>query len=158
MERKNIRLKEYDYGRNGAYFITICTKDKKKIFGEIVGATSGRPVKMVLSKYGQIVDNVILDIPNYYENIFVDKYVIMPNHIHLIIFIKNQGRAMHAPTISKVIQQMKGIVTKQVGYLIWQKLYYDHVIRNEHDYQQIWQYIDNNPLKWELDKYYKNGV
>jgi len=109
---------------------------------------------MVLSKYGQIVDNVILDISNHYENIFVDKYVIMPNHVHLIIFIKNEGRAMHAPTISKVIQQMKGIVTKQVGYPIWQKLYYDHVIRNERNLYEIRKYIDDNPLKWELDKYY----
>lgn len=61
---------------------------------------------------------------------------------------------MHAPTVSRIVQQMKGIVTKQVGAPIWQKLYYDHVIRNQHDYEQIWKYIDDNPLKWELDKYY----
>lgn len=118
VERKQTRLKEYDYSRNGAYFITICTKDKKCLLGS-VGATIGRPVQTVLSKYGQIVENVILDIPNHYKNIFVDKYVIMPNHIHLILFIKNdEGRAMHAPTISKIIQQMKGVVTKKVGFSI----------------------------------------
>lgn len=155
MERKNIRLKNYDYRRNGAYFITICIKDKKKILGTIsVGATIGRPSQIILSKYGQIVDNVILDIPNHYDNIFIDKYVIMPNHVHLIVVIDNDGRAMHAPTVSKVIQQMKGTITKQIGYPIWQKLFYDHIIRNQHDYQQIWKYIDDNPLKWELDKYY----
>ena len=155
LERKQIRLKDYEYLNNGVYFITICTKDKKCLLGS-VGATIGRQVQMVLSKYGHIVDNVILDIPNHYKNVFVDKYVIMPNHIHIILFIRNdEGRAMHAPTISRIIQQLKGIVTKQVGYSIWQKLFYDHIIRNEHDYQQIWKYIDDNPIKWTLDKYYK---
>ena len=79
----------------------------------------------------------------------------MPNHIHIILFIKNDdGRAMHAPTVSKIIQQMKGAVTKKVGFPIWQKIFYDHIIRNEHDYQEIWKYIDDNTLKWTLDKYY----
>jgi len=78
-ERKNIRLKDYDYSKSGYYFITICTKDKKQIFWNGVGADIIRPGNYVLSKYGQIVDNVILDISNHYENIIVDKYIIMPN-------------------------------------------------------------------------------
>ena len=115
MERKNIRLNQYDYSKNGGYFITICTKDKKQVFWNNVGADIIRPGNYALSKYGQIVDNVILDISNHYENIFVDKYVIMPNHVHLILIIRNEeGRAMHAPTVARVIQQMKGIATKQV--------------------------------------------
>ncbi|MBE5812628.1 MAG: transposase [Clostridiales bacterium] len=156
MERKNIRLKEYDYSRNGAYFITICTKDKKQVFWNIVGADIIRPGNYVLSKYGQIADNVIIDIPNHYNNIFVDKYVIMPNHIHLILKIERNinGRIISAPTISTVVGQMKRKISKLVGFDIWQKSFYDHIIRNQHDYQQIWKYIDDNPLKWELDKYY----
>ena len=108
LQRRQIRLKDYDYSKNGAYFITICTNDKKKILGDIVGATIGRSAQMELSQYGKIVENSILEISNHYKNVFVDKYVVMPNHIHLILFIKNDdGRAMHVPTVSKIIQQMK---------------------------------------------------
>jgi len=86
----------------------------------------------------------------------VDKYVIMPNHIHLILKIERNinGRIISAPTISTVVGQMKRKISKLVGFDIWQKSFYDHIIRNQHDYQQIWKYIDDNPLKWELDKYY----
>ena len=87
------------------------------------------------------------------ENVFVDKYVIMPNHIHLIIVIKG-GRAMHAPTVSNIIGQMKSFVTKRVGIPIWQKSFYDHIIRDEADYLRIAEYMENNPAKWAEDKYF----
>ena len=154
--RKRNRLKYWDYSRGGMYFITICTEGKKKILSEIVGATSGRPLNVNLSEYGEIVENAILDINKKYSIIRVDKYVIMPNHIHLILVIDGVNwRAMHAPTISKVIQQFKGVVTKQIGHSIFQRSFHDHIIRNEQDYQHIWNYIDNNPLKWELDCFYE---
>jgi len=78
----------------------------------------------------------------------------MPNHIHMIVRIEKSGRTMCVPTISRIIKQCKEYVTKQIGYSIWHTRFHDHIIRNEQDYQKIWEYIDNNPLKWELDKYY----
>jgi len=156
-QRKNNRLLNYDYSQNGAYFITVCTKDKQHIFGKIVGARIARPnectVKIKLSETGKIVNDGINNIEAIYKTICVDKYVIMPNHIHMILVVNN-GRAMRAPTISTVINQLKGYITKQTGYSIWQKLFHDHIIRNEQDYLNIWEYIDTNPHKWQLDKYY----
>lgn len=151
-ERKNMRLGEFDYSSNGYYFITICTADKQKILCDIVGACITRP-KIELSKLGKIVQISINNISKKYNGLFVDKYVIMPNHIHLIVAIKS-GRAMHAPTVSNVIGQMKSFVTKQVGFPIWQKSFYDHIIKDENDYLRIWEYIDTNPEKWSEDKYF----
>lgn len=109
-----------------------------------------------LSKCGMIVDKAINDIPLHYPFVSVDKYVVMPNHIHMLLTIHSEesGRPMVAPTISTVIQQTKGIVSKQIGYSIWQKLYYDHIVRNNNDYEEIWNYIDQNPQKWKNDKFY----
>lgn len=150
-KRKPNRLKNYDYSQSGVYFITICTKDKENLFWD-VGATIGRPN---LTKAGKIVERAILNIPKSYSSVTVDKYVIMPNHIHLLLHLHNEnGRAMHAPTISTVIQQMKGYVTKQLGCNIWQKLFHDHIVRNEESYKKIWQYIKDNPAKWEEDCFY----
>ena len=161
--RKPIRLENYDYSQNGAYFITICVKDRLPILSEIsasaVGASIARPKdirvpKPELTDIGLIVERAIQSIPLHYENISVDKYVIMPNHVHLLIRIDSEsGRAMLAPTgISGIVQQMKGYVTKQYGKAIWQKSFYDHVIRSERDYLEIWQYIDGNPAKWSEDE------
>ena len=155
-KRKPNRLTEYDYSQPGAYFITICTKNKKKLFWENVGASIARPEKPQLSFYGNVVQEAILNIPKIYPTISVDNYVVMPNHIHLLLQIHtdDSGRAMLAPTISKVVQQMKGYVTKQLGASIWQKLFHDHVIRGEMDYLEIWNYIEGNPSKWEEDCFY----
>jgi REP element-mobilizing transposase RayT len=150
--RKPNRLKGYDYSQNGCYFITICVKDRRELFWhQPVGARIARPP---LSDMGEVVRKAIENIPHIYKSITVDKYVIMPNHIHLILLISDDpGRAMRAPTISTVVNQMKGYVTKQVGYSIWQKLFHDHIIRNDKAYREIWQYIDENPIKWEDDCY-----
>ncbi len=155
--RKPNRLKNYDYSSNGMYFITICTKDKEHIFGKIVGATIGRPPEMSLTRCGQITKYAIENINTHYPAVFVEKYVIMPNHIHLLLLIdtyNENGRPMVAPTISTVIQQMKGYVSKQICFSPWQKLFHDHIIRNEKDYEKIWEYIDTNPAKWENDCFY----
>lgn len=88
----------------------------------------------------------------------VEKYVIMPNHIHMILILSgNDGRTMCAPTTSRIIHHMKEYVTKRLHYSIWQKSYYDHIIRDEQDFQRIWTYIDTNPQKWEDDCYYKES-
>ena len=161
--RKQIRLQNYDYSENGAYFITICTKDKQKVLCKSVGTTIGRPQDELLynhktfelSEYGKITENAIKNITLHYPMIIVDKYVIMPNHIHMILMIDRGGRPMVVPTISVVISQLKGYISKQIGHSIWQSRFIDHVIRNEKDYFEHLEYIENNPLKWEFDKYYK---
>lgn len=150
-KRKPIRLDNYDYGTSGAYFVTLCVRDKKAILSNItVGASNARPQEIHLTEYGRVVEKAINAIPKHYPAITVDKYVIMPDHIHLLLQIHtdNNGRPMVAPTISRVVQQTKGYVTKQIGVSIWQKSYNDHIIRGENDYYEIWKYIENNPLKY----------
>ncbi len=155
-KRKANRLKNYDYSSNEMYFITICTKNKEHILGKSVGAPIARPPEIHLSPYGEITKYAIEQISVHYSAVSVEKYVIMPNHIHLLLLIdtyNKNGRPMVAPTISVVIQQMKGYVSKQIGFSPWQKLFHDHVIRNEKDYEKIWEYIDTNPVKWKEDFY-----
>ncbi len=159
-KRKNIRLKGYDYSQNGAYFITICVKDRHELLGEIdVGAIRNRP-QIILSDYGKIVDMSIRQIHDYSDT-YVDKYVVMPNHLHMILFVntdKEHGRLRIAPTgISVTIQQMKRRVSKQIGFSIWQKSFHDHIIRDEDEYKKTWQYIDENPARWAEDCYYVKG-
>ena len=116
-----------------------------------VGANCVRPLdQLPLSKIGIVIENEIYKLNTVYENIKVDKYQIMPNHIHLIIFIyeDSNGRTQFAPTISRIIKQFKGSITKQIGFSIWQKSFYDRIIRNEKEYQEVWNYIHNNPLKY----------
>lgn len=154
-QRKNTRLQNYDYSQAGYYFLTLCTKERKNLFWN-VGATSGRPeLEYQLTSIGSIVDREINGINSIYLNVEIDKYVIMPNHVHMILIITEEhGRSKTAPTISRIIQQFKGSITKKIGTPIWQKLFYDHVIRNEEEYQKIYEYIETNPLKWREDKYY----
>ena len=158
-KRKSIRLKGYDYSQNGYYFITICVQNMKNILCRGEHCSPENNHQFELSDIGILVDTAIRNIPKYYANVEIEKYVIMPNHLHMILVLQSNesGRTMFdptAPTIGRIIKQMKGYITKQIGYSIWQKSYYDHIIRNESEYQKIWQYIDTNPLKWELDKYY----
>ena len=136
--------------------MTVCVKDKKPLLWNNVGASIARPQDVNLSAYGKIVDDAIRQIPIHYPDVNVDNYVVMPNHIHLLLSIEGNidGRAMLAPTISRVIQQMKGYVSKQIGHSIWQKSFIDHIIRNERDYIEHYTYIENNPVKWELDDLY----
>ena len=102
------------------------------------------------------MDQAIRDIPIHYAAIRIDHYVVMPNHVHLLLQIitDNDRQIMPAPTISVIVQQLKGIVTKQIGHSIWQKLFHDHVVRGEKDYLEIWNYIDGNPSRWEEDCFF----
>lgn len=149
--RKQIRLKTYNYSQNGYYFITICTKDRNELLCN-KNAKLKQDNTFELSETGRIVDDSIKNIEEIYTDVKTDYYVIMPNHIHLLLSIKNSSDI----SISRIIKQTKGLVTKRIGSSIWQKSFYDHVIRNEQDYYEIVRYIQMNPLKWENDKYYKN--
>ncbi len=178
-KRKTIRLKDYDYSENGAYFVTICAKNKEHIFGEIVSGINmssnsavwdGFPVPpaLELSRFGEIVENHIGKINEKHPTVHVDKYIIMPNHMHVILIIDNAnwlggGTGDPSPTLGNVIAWFKYQTTKQMniekntqGIKCWQRSYHDHIIRNEKSYKQIWQYIDQNPQTWEDDCYYIN--
>ena len=140
-ERKKLRLARYDYAQDGYYFLTLCTKDRKRILSEISQDENGS-ARIRLSVYGEIAESYIKSIPG------IDKYVIMPNHVHMIIH-KTNGKS-----IGSDIRSLKSLVTKRIGEPIWQDSYYDHIIRNETDYREKWRYIDENPAKWMNDEYY----
>ena len=153
-KRKTIRIKDYDYSNPGAYFITICTAKREMLFWNNVGADIIRPQNIQLSQIGKIAEQGILQIETHYENIFVDKYCIMPDHIHLILQTKanENGQKISTSTIPTIIGSLKRWVSKQVGKPLWQKSFFDHGIRNQQDYDEIWKYIDDNPLKYILEK------
>ena len=174
--RKPNRLREYDYSRNGAYFVTICTSQRRHIFGKIVDGT------MRYTRIGKIAEQKIMEIPKHRENVEICNAVVMPNHVHLLIMVR-RGMTCHAREqrnqfgkpvangLAMIVGAYKAAVTRaekeataQAGMTshaptpkteIWQRGYYDHVVRNDADFRRIWTYIDENPLKWELDEYYR---
>lgn len=154
--RKQNRLTEYDYSTPNAYFITICTDNRKNLFWKDAGMIIDQSENIPLTNLGSITQQSIAQISKRYPMISVDHFVIMPNHIHLLLQINTDvnGRSVIAPTISTVVRLMKGTVSRQAGFAVWQKGFYDHVIRNDNDYQEIWNYIDGNPSKWTEDKLY----
>ena len=153
-ERKHNRIEDHDYSTPGAYFITVCTANREKIFWNSVGADMIRPQNMPLSPIGKIVEQGILQMADHYDHVTVDKYCVMPDHVHLILRIETDidGRMISAPTVSTVVGSLKRWISRQVGKPIWQKSFYDHAIRNQQDYDEIWQYIENNPIKYALKK------
>ena len=163
-KRKPTRLKNYDYSSVGYYFITICTHNKKGILSNVVGDGVYDIPTIELSVIGKIAQQELFEIETHYDNIKIDKFVIMPNHIHLIIEITEQINPF--PTIkydiSNIIGKYKAAVTRKVGNAfmhsdktkIWQTSFHDHIIRDESDYQKIWNYIDTNPVKWKEDCFY----
>ena len=154
LRRKHIRITDYDYSTPGAYFITICTANREEILWNGVGADISRPQNVPLSTVGKIVEQGILQMAQHYENVAVDKYCVMPDHVHFILRIESDigGRIISAPTVSTVVGSMKRWVSRQIGRPIWQKSFYDHGIRNQQDYDEIWQYIEDNPLKYALNR------
>ncbi|MDR3054381.1 MAG: hypothetical protein LBU53_03130, partial [Zoogloeaceae bacterium] len=171
VKRKPNRLTDYDYSQNGAYFITICAKDRAGIFSTIeapdriddVGANCVRPnmpdnVRPQLSPIGIIIEKEIKALSKIYDQVAVDGYVVMPNHVHIIIVIGGagieSGRTQFAPTVSRVVKQWKGAITKQPGFSPWQKSFHDRIIRNEEEYTHIAEYIETNPARWSEDCFY----
>ena len=160
-KRKINRLKSWNYSNNGGYFITICTDNRKHILSKIcVG--DGFPVPQ-LTKTGQIVDDYIKNINLKYSCVTVSEYIIMPNHIHLLLFIDNNGTGNPSPTVGNIIGWFKYNTTKSVnkeynsaGNKLWQRSYYDHIIRDEKDYMEKLNYILSNLLKWFDDEYYSD--
>ncbi|MBQ3257285.1 MAG: hypothetical protein IJA67_07720 [Oscillospiraceae bacterium] len=158
--RKNMRLEGFDYSSPGSYFITICTKHRHKILCDIVGGGALDAPSVHLTKIGLVVQKHIERINICYTDVQVDKYVIMPNHVHLLLTIpwKNIEQKKSTPAnaiIPRTISSFKTFVTKEIGYPIFQRSDHDHIVRNEYDYGDIWNYIDTNPRKWQEDRFYE---
>ena len=161
-QRKNHRIRNYDYSQNGVYFLTVCTQGRKKNLSKI---SVGTPVlgcppepQIELLPCGVVAQKYIQQMDAFYEHLSVDKYIIMPDHIHLLITIQNpvghSGRSVptkesiRTSVIARFVGTFKRFCNKVYGTNIWQERYYDHVIRNQQDYNEIWEYIDNNPRIW----------
>lgn len=143
--RKRIRLKYYDYSTCGMYFITICIKNRLELLGKLQDKHN-----IILSSEGIIVEKELQKIEVLLTNVTIDEYIIMPNHIHMILII-NENKNI---SISRIIKQYKMCVSKKIGYSLWQKSFYEHIIRNEEEYFTIKQYIQNNIVNWKQDKYF----
>ena len=161
--RKQMRLKDYDYSKEGAYFVTVCVNDRKCVLGEIVNGC------MQLSLIGEIVNEYWNLIPSIYPNVYLDYYVIMPNHLHGIIIIDDMyvGAVINRPNdgaidnrpygkLSQIIKSYKQMATKQIHkqnpYFQWQRSFYDRIIRNDMDLNRIRHYIVNNSNQWQVDE------
>ena len=142
-KRKPNRLKNYDYSQNGAYFITICVQDRKPILSQIIVGEGLAPPVLKLLPFGECIKEQINNLEIRYENVKIDNYVIMPNHIHILMRIENQtGGASPSPTVSDIICAFKSLSTLECKKLLpidilFQRSYHDHIIRDDIDYQQI---------------------
>jgi REP element-mobilizing transposase RayT len=159
--RRSIRLKGYDYCRKGLYFITVCVQNRVCLFGEISNG------KMILNEYGKIVQMVWNELPQHYANVQLGEFVVMPNHIHGIIIITDAvsiGAGLKPAPIHglpEIVRALKTFSARQinkmrdtVGERLWQRNYYEHIIRNAAAHRRIATYILNNPANWSNDKFY----
>ena len=143
-QRKKIRLKDYDYSKENMYFITICVKNRAELLGKITEDN-----KIELTKEGKILKQNINKISEIYDNIIIDEYIIMPNHIHILVLILDKKGV----TLSKIVKHYKANISRELTHSIWQKSFYEHIIRNEKEYLKIKEYIKNNIINWKKDKY-----
>ena len=188
--RKRTRLRAYDYSGSGVYFVTVCTEAKRPVLCRIVGAGVLDGPRPELTAQGKIVQNRLEEMERIYDDISIDHYVIMPNHVHLLLTIRGAGPGTWgtpsptdagagpgtsrtpsptdagagpgtwgtpSPTNARLPQFLstfKRFTNREIGFPIWQRSYHDHIIRDEPDFLNHWQYIDNNPAKWAEDPYY----
>lgn len=155
-ERKSLRIKNYNYSAEGAYFITVCTKDRKHILSTIQEPEDCCSLpKVNLTEIGTEVEKSILYIDSVYDSVSVDNYVIMPNHIHLIISLSYQNDNERAKSIERIMYQLKSFTTNKYKKGLWQRSYYDHIIRDKEDYNVRFKYIEENPSRWKNDPYFR---
>ena len=161
-QRKHPRLKAYDYSGNGAYFITICTRQREPLLGSI--RTDGRlreeadlgMGQIELSAVGQICKQFLEGIPEHYTGVFLDCYIIMPDHIHLLLVLDDAacsgGQGSDRPTVQRILHAFKRLSSQQADRKLWQESFYEHIVRNETDLHEIRQYILQNPIKRSLER------
>ncbi|MEI6222674.1 MAG: transposase [bacterium] len=154
-QRKNTRLKHYDYSQNGWYFVTICARSREHILGEI------KNEEMILNENGKIIQTCWQQLPQHYENCILDTFITMPNHVHGIIQIDNNlsttsEKRKHG--LSEIIRGFKTFSSRKINdrekftHFQWQKSFHDHIIKDETRLITIREYINNNPLKWHIEK------
>ena len=157
-QRKSMRLPEYSYSLPGSYFLTLCTRNRVPFFCRISGFDSEGLPKREMLPNGKLVEQHIRDIPKHYPDVSIDHFVIMPNHIHLLLSVGTANGAPRSsrPTelVPRIIAAMKRLTNKASGQKLWQDGYMDHVIRNEKDFLAHWDYIEHNPFRWAEDPYY----
>lgn len=169
--RKRIRLPDHDYSQPGCYFITICVKNGHQLLGTIVGDAVLCVPCVILTQTGQIVQSYLEKMDTTIAHVCLERYVIMPNHVHLLVVIQDEidGTQRTASptgnvssptkaTIPRIVHGLKAAVTRETGVSIWQRSYHEHVVRDEKTYLRICQYIDENPQKWAQDCYYTQDV
>ena len=154
-ERKPLRLKDYDYSQTGGYFITFCTENRAPVLSRItVGKAALRLPQVELTEYGRITEKYIQNISVAYPHISVENYVIMPNHVHLLLLVGDGGQGAARPTVSAVVRSIKALVRKETGKSLFQNSFYDPILRDEQDFLIHWDYIETNPGKWAEDEYH----
>ena len=146
--RQSLRLKNYDYRNAGSYFVTICAQQRACIFGEIKNGN------LLLTEAGALAQRVWAELPTHYPNVKLDEFVVMPNHMHGIVTLKNP-----ATSLSEIVRAFKTFAARHIntfrgtqGMPVWQRNYYERVIRDENEFLLIREYIRNNPLQWALDE------
>ena len=162
-ERKLLRLRDFDYSAAGVYFITICTKDRKNILSRIISeeiGSLGVSQRVDLLPCGRIAEKYVKQLEKFYTDIEVDRYVIMPDHVHLLLRVlapESGPSGTPAPTtttkqystVARFVSTFKRFFNKEYGENVWQRRFYDHVIRNQKDYEEHLQYIEGNPYRWK---------
>ena len=143
-KRKHPRLKEYDYSNDGGYFVTVCVKNKEKLLGEPVLVNG----KIKLTPIGETAEKHIKAINSAYDGVRVDSYMIMPDHIHMLITISGGMPSCRPTSLQTVVRTFKTMVTREIGFSVWQTSFYEHIVRDEKDYTDIDNYIKANPQKY----------
>ncbi|MBQ7218244.1 MAG: transposase [Ruminococcus sp.] len=157
--RRKHHLTEYDYSNNNMYFVTICTQDRRQLLSVIAVGEGRAPPEIKLSVYGELVKEQLFDLQKRFSMTTIENYVIMPNHIHFLLRLENTGGASPSPTLHDIICAFKSLTArccKQKGLKdkLWQRSYYEHIVRGENDFLSVWEYIDQNPARWSQDEYY----
>ncbi len=159
-ERKSLRLINYDYTTANCYFVTICIDKRENILG-----TMNNQAELSPSRYGQIVNHWWQSLPNRFPTIALDTFIIMPDHVHGIIFINPVGAGHDPPaTLGQIVGYFKmnsakeiNLLRDQINSAFWQRNYFEHIIRNDQDLQKTREYITTNPLRWTLDNEHQTG-
>ena len=155
-KRKRNRLYGYDYSSPGMYFLTICTKNKEKRFGEVIENAENQTSVMRLTDIGIIINEQIQSI-NRAAHIELVNYVVMPNHIHILLFVDTFEHTSGNPEnaiIPKTVSGFKRLCHKRIGYDVFQRNYHDHIVRDQHHFEIIWNYIEDNPRRWKEDIFF----
>ena len=158
--RKVVRLPNWDYSNAGCYFVTFCTHERKMTLGRVLEepAEDGATI-LKLSQAGMFCQASIESIPERFPAVCVEDFVVMPNHVHLLCSLRATDDELQESLLSRVVGYTKSKTTRALrehGYkgAVWQRSFYDHVVRDEADYLRIMEYIENNPAKWAEDRFY----